>query len=223
MPSQFSIDGRQFAFEAHMIHSNMNNGSDTLVVVLLFEAGGANPLLDDMLPPASIANPSLPLTLHLKKYLPSYQNYYYLGPQTITQANRNVSGNPSCTYSVAQTWLLLETPLNCSLAQLQRVMSLAFPSPVAPAGSVPPSTQPTTFPKYVSQVCRCVLMWVLNLDCSARGSVCPVCGGRVQAVAGLRVRFHRRLRHCAVLLDSQPTSTGAYLLCNASTSADLLS
>jgi len=159
-PSQFTLDGRAFAFELHLVHTNVGNGSDTLLLVLPFEAGGYSALVDNLLPAQSVAAatakpPIAPVfTMRLKSLLPSGLNYYYLGQQTVTQANRAVygNGNPNCRYAVAQTWLFMETALNCSLAQLQRVLSVAFPSPVSTlSGALPPATVPTMFTKYMSQ------------------------------------------------------------------------
>lgn len=114
-PSEHTTRGRQYAMEMHLVHRS--SAGVTAVVGVLMELGPRNRALDAMwrkLPKVACLERILKdITINAADLLPANRGYYrYDGSLT----------TPPCTEGV--NWLLLKTPIQISVQQLQAFRQL---------------------------------------------------------------------------------------------------
>ena len=100
--SENTVDGHQFALEAHMVHQNRDGGY--AVVGVLFEEGKNNPLLDNIL-----GNIGEDIRLDPNDLLPQDTDSYYYWKGSFT--------TPPCTEGVE--WFLMKEVVSASKEQIE--------------------------------------------------------------------------------------------------------
>lgn len=113
-PSEEVIDGKTYPMVAHMVH--MNSTGQFAVVAVLFEEGGANPIIEQVFSsmPAHGAEPvKLAGTLNPEALLPKDRTYFaYTGSLT----------TPPCSEGVL--WHVIKQPVGISAAQIAAFKAL---------------------------------------------------------------------------------------------------
>ncbi len=100
--SENTIDGKQYALEAHMVHQNKDGG--LAVVGVLFEEGKNNPMLDNIL-----GSVGAEMRLDPNDLLPEDTGSYYHWEGSLT--------TPPCSEGVE--WFLMKTPIEASKDQIE--------------------------------------------------------------------------------------------------------
>ena len=115
-PSEHTINGKSAAMEIHFVHADANSGALAVVGILLAagdaENGAYAPIFDNM--PSEVGEPAaLGESIDLEALLPEERRYFtYQGSLT----------TPPCSEIVR--WLLLDTPLFLSKAQIDAFVDL---------------------------------------------------------------------------------------------------
>ena len=115
-PSEHTINGEAAAMELHLVHKDRNSSALAVVGVLLVEGEGENRaytnIFDNL--PADVGDPeTLAVPVDLEALLPQRRAYYtYQGSLT----------TPPCSEIVR--WLLLDTPVALSRAQIEAYTAL---------------------------------------------------------------------------------------------------
>jgi len=109
-PSEHTIDGKSFPFEAHFVHADQDGRF--AVIGVMFEVGKSNPELAQMWKNMPTANQSKSTLIHALtkiKLLPEEKSYYrYNGSLT----------TPPCTEGVR--WYILKDTIEASQAQIDK-------------------------------------------------------------------------------------------------------
>jgi carbonic anhydrase len=125
-PSEHTIDGEAAAMEIHFVHMDPNSGNLAVVGVMLTESEDDNAAYADIFSnlPTEAGDPQASdITLNLDDLLPTERTYFtYNGSLT----------TPPCSEIVR--WLLLDTPVELSAAQIDAFGSIfeANARPVQP-------------------------------------------------------------------------------------------
>lgn len=117
-PSEHTFDGKHFAMEIHLVHSNEEGR--LAVVGLMIEEGEENAMLNRIwtfMPEQVGESTQSPLTVFEAGVMPPTRNYFsYAGSLT----------TPPCTEGI--TWVVLRDPLTASAEQIDRFKERVGPS-----------------------------------------------------------------------------------------------
>jgi len=117
-PSEHTIDGERAAMEMHLVHKQMDTGQLAVVAVLIQIGEDDNPqyapIFDNL--PAEVGDTehAKPQRLDPSALLPEDWSHYYVYTGSLT--------TPPCSEDVK--WIILGTPVQLSLAQVDRFADL---------------------------------------------------------------------------------------------------
>ena len=129
-PSENTVDGKFYPFEAHLVHQD--DKGNLAVVAIFFKEGDESSLLKEiwsLMPKKADVKVTLPNSVNPLYLLPDSTDYYRFNGSLTT---------PPCTEGV--TWLVMKQPITASKAQIkqfQKVMGHPNNRPVQPVNARP--------------------------------------------------------------------------------------
>ncbi len=114
--SEHYLNGQQLPMEAHLVHTNAA-GTHYVVIGVFFVQGQANPFLSSVmghLPSAEGDTVRSDSTINIGTMFPQQSSDFFIYEGSLT--------TPPCSETV--TWVVLETPAEASVAQIQAISAL---------------------------------------------------------------------------------------------------